>query len=461
MTPADITPFQAATPNPTDSTARICITGLPEWIAAQDYSAQLALRALADLLNNVPARAPERDAFERFCERSLGLPIAELVNETHNLSGVGRITGGLAIAELLNAHQPQTGPHSYRLEPPQWDTFEAGSETLHFPTDVAFYTDAVVPGLDAVVALRSTPALSRGEVSSIAVHVRPDDQQHGRKLLQQILSRADELNIFRGRVLQATLGNHGLAFEIINTPNTTRSKIIATEDVWDEIDLNVRGVSSQHSTMTELGLGGRRGVLLAGPPGVGKSAIASVIAAEMAGQFTVVYCDATAGTSQLSDVFTECVQLGPALVIIEDVDLIVGRRGGMGSRPLALSEFLAALDSHTDAPLLVVATTNDVTTLDSAAVRAARFDSIIEVPYPSTTVARQIFSSLLHGVPGSADVDIDAVAACLPPQTSGADIREIVRRAVLHPHPVSTTTLKKHIASGRYRPTMPTHGNYL
>ncbi len=170
--------------------------------------------------------------------------------------------------------------------------------------------------------------------------------------------------------------------------------------------------------------------------------------------------DAACGASLLSNVFTECIQLGPALVIIEDVDLIVGRRGGIGSRPMALSEFLAALDSHPDAPLLVMATTNDVTTLDSAAIRAARFDSIIEVPYPSATVARQIFRSLLHSVPGSADIDIDAVAASLPPQTSGADIREIVRRAVLHPYPLSTAALQTQISSGRYRPTMPT-GTYL
>lgn len=84
MTTADITPFEATTPSSAGSTAGVSIAGLPEWIAAQEYSAQLALRALADLLNNVPARAPERDAFEQFCERSLGLPIAELVSETHN-----------------------------------------------------------------------------------------------------------------------------------------------------------------------------------------------------------------------------------------------------------------------------------------------------------------------------------------------------------------------------------------
>ncbi|WP_235659211.1 ATP-binding protein [Mycobacteroides abscessus] len=361
---------------------------------------------------------------------------------------------------MISAHEPEIGAHGYRREPPKWDTFEVDPDTLHFPTDIAFYSDTVVPGLHAVVVLRSTPSIRDG-AASVAVHVRPADQSLGRQLLQQILTRADELNIFRGRVLQATLGHYGLEFHIIKGPNTARSKIIASGEVWNEIDLNVRAVSSQHSMMNALGLGGRRGVLLAGPPGVGKSAITSVIATEMAGDFTVAYCDASSGSSLLRNVFKECVRLGPSLVIIEDVDLIVGRRDSYGQRSLALSEFLAALDSYADAPLLIMATTNDVTTLDAAAVRAARFDSIVEVPYPPIAVARQIFSVLLEDVPGSADVDIQAVAASLPSRTSGADIREIVRRAVLQTHPISTATLQSQISSGRYRPTMPQHGNYL
>lgn len=436
------------------------VAGLPEWIAAQEHGAQIALRALADLLNNIPARSPGKDAFEEFCEHSLGLSATELVSETHSLSGVGRITAGLAIAELISAHKPEIGAHGFRPEPPKWDTYEVGPDTLHFPTDIALYSDKLVPGLDAVVVLRSSHSIRDG-AASIAVHVRPADQTSGRELLQQILVRAEALNIFRGRVLQATHGNQGLEFHIINCPNTTRDKIIASSEVWDEIDLNVRAVSSQHAMMNALGLGGRRGVLLAGPPGVGKSAITSVIATEMAGDFTVVYCDASSGSSLLRNVFKECVRLGPSLVIIEDVDLIVGRRDSYGHRSLALSEFLAALDSYADAPLLIMATTNDVTTLDAAAVRAARFDSIVEVPYPPIAVARQIFSVLLEDVPGSADVDIQAVATSLPSRTSGADIREIVRRAVLQTHPISTATLQSQISSGRYRPTMPQHGNYL
>ncbi|MDB2205110.1 ATP-binding protein, partial [Mycobacteroides abscessus subsp. abscessus] len=200
--------------------------------------------------------------------------------------------------------------------------------------------------------------------------------------------------------------------------------------------------------------GGRRGVLLAGPPGVGKTAIASVVAAEMVGPFTVVCCDVSAAGA-LRQVFDECVELGPSLVVIEDVDLIVTRRG---RSDYLLSEFLAALDSHADAALLVIATTNDVTTLDVAAVRAARFDSIIEVPYPNSSVAQQIISVLINGVPGGADIDCAAVARALPRETSGADIREIVRRAVLQEEPLSTETLLAQISAGRYKPILPASG---
>lgn len=433
------------------------IPGLAQWYAAQDHYARHSLRALADLLNNVPARTKERDAFEGFLERTLGVAAGDVVIETHHLSGPRRIATGLAIAELLAQHQPEIGPCGFKAEPARWETLSAGEDTYHFPTDLAFDASGLAPGLCAVVAVRS----SFKPGASLGVYVRPDDQDRGRALMQQITQRADELNIFRGRILHATTGSFGLEFEIVSRPTSSRSKIIATADLWEEIDLNVRAVSTHKEMMKDLGLGVRRGVLLAGPPGVGKSAITSVIAAELVGPFTVVYCDSGSGSSLLRNIFDECVRLGPSLIVIEDVDLIVSRRHGSGYSTHVLSEFLAALDSHPGAALLVMATTNDVTTLDSAAVRAARFDSILEVPYPTPAIAHQILNTLLCGVSGFEQVDTHAVATSLPRATSGADIREIVRRTVLKAEPITTQALQAQIASGRYRPTMPDNGNYL
>lgn len=433
------------------------IPGLAQWYAAQDIPVRHSLRALADLLNNIPAQQKDRDAFDGFCERVLGVPSADLVAESHQLSGPGRIAMGLVMAELLSEHACQIGPHSFKPEPPQWETVTAGDDSYHFLTDLAFYCTTVIPGLDVVVQISS----SFKPGAKLGVYVRPADQALGRALMQHLLTRADQLSIFRGRVLHATAGNFGLEFETMNHPKATRNKVIASDDIWDEIDLNVRAVSTHGKMMNALGLGVRRGILLAGPPGVGKSAITSVIAAELAGAFTVVYCDSRSGSSLLREVFDECVRLGPSLIVIEDVDLIVSRRHSVGFSTHILSEFLAALDSHPSAPLLVMATTNDVSTLDSAAVRAARFDSIVEVPYPSPKICQQILSALLQGVPGAEHIDTHTIAASLPRGTSGADIREIVRRAVLQAQPVTTQALQSHITSGRYRPTMPDTGNYL
>lgn len=108
-----------------------------------------------------------------------------------------------------------------------------------------------------------------------------------------------------------------------------------------------------------------------------------------------------------------------------------------------------------------VASTNDVKTLDAAAVRSARCDSIIEVGYPNRETAARLLSTYLDGVPGADDVELDCVAAHFGPETSGADIREIVRRTVLSSSgTVCTADLIATVKSGRFKPQMP-GGNYL
>jgi hypothetical protein len=70
---------------------------------------------------------------------------------------------------------------------------------------------------------------------------------------------------------------------------------------------------------------------------------------------------------------------------------------------------------------------------------------------------------LLSGVPGGDDVNTTVVEAALPEKTSGADLREIVRRSVLvNDGRVSTAVLKKVVLDNRYRPRIPeSDGHYL
>src|SRR5690606_28321392 len=149
-----------------------------------------------------------------------------------------------------------------------------------------------------------------------------------------------------------------------------------------------------------------------------------VLAAELAGEITVVFCTATVMAEHMNDVYEGLAGLAPALVVLEDLDLVIGSRGGSGSA--ALHRFLTALDGafsrHRD--VVTVATTNDPNGLDPAARRAARFDRFVEVPLPATRQRTAILARYLGRL--AERVDLPAVAA-VTDGASGADLREVVK----------------------------------
>ncbi|MEB3052137.1 ATP-binding protein [Mycolicibacter sp. MYC123] len=441
------------------------IAGLHGWFEGQPWAIQDALRALGELLMNVePSSRAPRDVFNAFVETHMGDRVHELVAERRELSSLRRIMVGLTLADWIEEYQPAVSALSTHAEVsgPRWDTVEIGPDQHHFPAGLAFYSDAIVPGMGVVVAIRPPEsAMNGGRAATLTVYVRQEDRPRAVELADRILDYAQECHhVFRGRVLRAVYVMGGVQFDVVESPTVTRSDIIAAPELWAELDLNVAAVDRLSEQMRSLGLGVRRGAMLVGPPGVGKSACCAVIAAELAGRFTVVYVDARVGANALRQVFDECVDMGPSVVVIQDVDLFIGsRKSAYGGA--SLGEFLAALDSYPAAQLLVLATTNDVTTLDAAAVRTARFDSIIEVPPPGPAEAARILAQLLRGVPGGDGVDPVVVVAALPAQVTGADLREVVRRAVLAGEgTVNTPGLLVVARGGRFRPVMPA-GSYL
>ena len=67
-----------------------------------------------------------------------------------------------------------------------------------------------------------------------------------------------------------------------------------------------------------------------------------------------------------------------------------------------------------DARILTLASTNDAATLDRAAIRTGRFDSIVEVAYPTRADAARILAALIADLPGWQAVDTAAVVAAMP-----------------------------------------------
>ncbi|MEU0498591.1 ATP-binding protein [Mycobacterium sp. NPDC006124] len=426
--------------------------------------ARLGLRALGELLVGVTHRPLRAETADRFTARALGVAHAgQLIDEERELDPVSRLTTALALAEWITSHVGviEVGAGEYSL-PPAWTQTEIGGRTyrhpqclrVHFPAGTVLADTGCVIAIDARRAAMGSPQLS--------AYVTPGHQDGARAALDRLVGRANDLNPYRGRAVRATSAG-GLHLSVIDLPATlTRDTVIVDDEVWREIDLGLTAVRDRHELLNAHGLGARRGVLLCGPPGTGKSAVSAVIAAEVVGAFTVVYVEAKAGEHLLTAVVEEAQRLGgPVLLVLEDVDLWCrSRLGGYGG---GLSELLAAMDIAAEARILTLASTNDAATLDEAAIRTGRFDAIVGVGYPTPTDAARILTALITGLPGADTVDTHAVAAAVPEHTSGSDLREIVRRAVLSADDtgrLTTAALLAEVGSGRYRATIP-NGMYL
>ncbi|WP_078315412.1 ATP-binding protein [Mycobacterium sp. D16Q16] len=433
------------------------ITDIAAWLA--EHGEHTALRALGELLLGVTSSEPRAETAERFTLRHTGTATsAELIDEEAHLTAVTRVTAALALAELISAHTAEVGPPEHTGPPSYTQTEIAAGEHVRHPQALrAGFPAGTVAQVPVVIRIESRADSIHDP--AVTVYAAREHQLAAQAVLDQIMARADQLNPYRGRAIRATFAR-GITFTVIDLPPLSRETIVVPPEVWTEIDLGVRAVRDQHELLNAHSLGCRRGVLLVGPPGTGKSAVSAVVARELlASGFTVIYVEARAGQHLLTAVIEEARRLGgPILLVLEDVDLYVRNRGEAGGA--GLSELLQAMDIEPDARILTLASTNDASTLDAAAIRTGRFDSIVTVGYPDRDAAARILTALVSGIPG--EVDTAVVASRLPDQTSGSDLREMVRRAVLSGSgEVSTAALLREIGSGRYRATLPGQGQYL
>lgn len=439
------------------------ISDLDTWFETLPLEGARTLRLLGELLAGTAKAAQKAEQAEHFTARSLGVVnLGGVVDEESELTAVAALTTSMAIEELIAEHRVEVGPASF-AQPPAYTQTSVGSTVYHHPQCLraAFPAGTLLPEAPCVVHIDTRSRF--GDSPTVSVFVREEDRPGARVVLDRLADRANELNPYRGRACRASFG-HGLRLSVIDLPATlTRDSVVVAPGVWRELDLGVRAVRDQHELLNAHGLGARRGVLLVGPPGVGKSAVSAAIANEVVGDFTVIYVEAEAGERVLTAVVEEAQRLGgPVLLVLEDVDLWCRDRGRGNSA--GLSELLQAMDIAADARILTIASTNDAATLDKAAIRTGRFDSVVVVDYPNHAAAAEILATLLSGIPGGELVDTTAVAAALPAQSSGSDLREIVRRAVLTAgaeSELSTAALLAEIGSGRYRAEPPAAGTYL
>ncbi|MEO0512546.1 MAG: CDC48 family AAA ATPase [Planctomycetota bacterium] len=183
-----------------------------------------------------------------------------------------------------------------------------------------------------------------------------------------------------------------------------------------------------------------KGILLAGPPGVGKTMMAKAVAAQTQANFISIkgpeLMSKFVGQSEsrLREVFRKARQAAPCIVFFDEIDALLPRRGlnpadAVGDRVLA--QFLAEMDGVEELNgVLALGATNRLDLLDPAMLRPGRFDEIVELGTPDEACRAEIFRLHMRDRPVAAGVDPSELAR-LCPAASGAQIAGAVRRAAM------------------------------
>ena len=192
-------------------------------------------------------------------------------------------------------------------------------------------------------------------------------------------------------------------------------------------------------------LGGKipKGALLVGPPGTGKTLLAKAVAGEAGVPFfslsgsDFVEMFVGVGASRVRDLFKQAAQKSPSIIFIDEIDAIGRARGknsmtgGNDERENTLNQLLTEMDGFgTDVNVIVIAATNRADVLDSALMRAGRFDRQIYVDLPDIRERQEIFEVHIKPLKMADDVNIEFLAQQTP-GFSGADIANMCNEAAL------------------------------
>ncbi|XP_062439595.1 ATPase family gene 2 protein homolog B isoform X2 [Rhea pennata] len=195
-------------------------------------------------------------------------------------------------------------------------------------------------------------------------------------------------------------------------------------------------------TFKKLGLSVPNGVLLVGPPGVGKTLMVKAVAKEVGAYLLCIGGPALYGSrpgeseENLRRVFEKGREMsceGPTILFIDEIDSLCPKRGSANNAPedRIVAQLLTLLDGvGSEDKMVIMAATNRPDALDPALRRPGRFDREVIIGTPTLLQRRSILQLLTSSMPISADVDLVKLAEMTTGYV-GADLTALCREAAM------------------------------
>lgn len=225
-------------------------------------------------------------------------------------------------------------------------------------------------------------------------------------------------------------------WQAAKVPNIKFSDVAGLEDVKKAITIRMINPIKYSDKYKMYGKKTGGGVLLYGPPGTGKTMIAKAIANEVGAKFYAVkgsdIVSKWVGDSEknINSLFEEANKQDRAIIFIDEMDSLIGKRGVDTHNDKRVNEFLQQIDGFAgrNPNLLLLGATNRPWDIDSAAMRSGRFSQKIYLPLPDAPARKFMIEKNMKGVPVAPDFDIDKIVAETE-MYSGADLDELCDRA--------------------------------
>ncbi|XP_010339211.3 nuclear valosin-containing protein-like isoform X3 [Saimiri boliviensis] len=228
----------------------------------------------------------------------------------------------------------------------------------------------------------------------------------------------------------------------VTVPNVTWADIGALEDIREELTMAILAPVRNPDQFKALGLVTPAGVLLAGPPGCGKTLLAKAVANESGLNFISVkgpeLLNMYVGESEraVRQIFQRAKNSAPCVIFFDEVDALCPRRSDreIGASVRVVNQLLTEMDGlETRQQVFIMAATNRPDIIDPAILRPGRLDKTLFVGLPPPADRLAILKTITKNgtkPPLDADVNLEAIASDLRCDCyTGADLSALVREA--------------------------------
>ncbi len=270
-------------------------------------------------------------------------------------------------------------------------------------------------------------------IGRATVLVTGNSQKYANRFARGVSDLAQGRTLYKGKSIQ--LGAAGIHF--LSLPHCRWEDLVLAPELIDEIKTNTVSFLNRRQELEKYGIPAKRGLILAGEPGTGKTLISKILMNQSPGVTCLVaHARGLPVGKYISDLYEIARDLMPSMVFLEDIDLIgEDRRRSRHETGPTLSTLLSHLDGVEDCgEVVTIATTNFLTDIDDALrKRPSRFDRIIQLPLPSLRIRKELIQKLSSKI--QIDDDVQDYLANKTDRFTPAQLQEAVYSLVIeHKH---------------------------